>query len=82
MFWSNQKESWKYYFTNIVNWNSIISSFYYEKYGNRILGESITAIGRCGFGEEAFPIKLEIENILKCAEEEYEVPSTGQKIIC
>ena len=42
--------------------NSIISSFYHEKYGNRILGESITAIGLCGFSEEAFPIKLEIEN--------------------
>ena len=49
--------------------NSIISSFYHEKYGNRILGESITAIGLCGFGEEAFPIKLEIENVLKCTDQ-------------
>ena len=55
--------------------NSIISSFYHEKHGNRILGESIMTIGLCGFGEEAFPIKLEINNVLKCTEKEYEVPS-------
>ena len=55
--------------------NSIISSFYHKRYGNRILGESITAIGLCGFGEEAFPIKLEIENVLKSTEIEFEVPS-------
>ena len=41
--------------------NSIISSFYHEKHGNWILGESITAFGLCGFGEEAFLIKLEIK---------------------
>ena len=60
--------------------NSIISSFYHEKHGNRILGESITAIGLCGFGEEAFPIKLEINNVLKCTEKEFEVPSWDEFI--
>ena len=53
----------------------ITSSFYHESHGNVILGESLTSIGLCGFGEEAYPIKIETDEILKSSEEEVKVPS-------
>ena len=55
--------------------DSITSTFFHERYGNIILGESLTSIGLCGFGEEAFPVKIETENVLKSTDEEIEVPS-------
>ena len=55
--------------------NSITSSFYHESYGDVILGESVTSIGLCGFGEEAYPIKIETDEVLKSSDKEEKVPS-------
>ena len=54
--------------------NSITSSFYHERSGNIILGESLVSIGLCGFGEEAFPVKIETEKVLRSSDEEIDVP--------
>ncbi len=55
--------------------NSITSTFFHEKYWDIILGDILTSIGLCGFGEVAFPVKIDTETVLKRLEEELEVPS-------
>ena len=45
--------------------NLITSTFFHERYGDIVLGESLTSIGLCGFGEKAFPVKIETENVLR-----------------
>ena len=62
--------------------NSIISTFFHERYGDIILGDSLTSIGLCGFGEVAFPVKIDTETVLKNSEEEIEVPSWNDFIKC
>ena len=54
--------------------NSITCSFYHEKFGDPILEESLTSVGLCGFGEKAFPTKIEVEKVLKSSSESYSVP--------
>ena len=55
--------------------NCITSIYFYERYGNIILGESFILIALCGFGKETFPVKIETVNVLKSTDEEIEVPS-------
>ena len=43
--------------------NSITLIFFQERYGNIILGECLKSIGLYGFGEEAFIVKIETENV-------------------
>ena len=62
--------------------NSITSTFFHERYGDVILGESITSIGLCGFGEVAFPVKIDTETVLKSSEEEIDVPSWEDFMKC
>ena len=62
--------------------DSIISTFFHERYGDIILGDSLTSIGLCGFGEVAFPVKIDSETVLKSSEKEIEVPSWNDFIKC
>ena len=62
--------------------NSITSSFFHERYGDVILGESLTSIGLCGFREIAFPVKIDTESVLKSSHKEIDVLSWEDFLKC
>ena len=45
--------------------NYIIPSFFHKKFGNELLGEPIIAAALCGFGEKAYPTRIEIDKKTK-----------------
>ena len=55
--------------------NSITCSFYHEKFGDPILEDSVTAVGLCGFGEKAYPTRIDADRVLRSSEKEHPVPS-------
>ena len=63
--------------------DSIISTFFHERYEDIIvLGKSLTSIGLCGFGEVAFPVKIDTDTNLKSSEVELDIPSWEDFIKC
>ena len=62
--------------------DSIISTFFHERYEDIVLGKSLTLIGLCGFGEVAFPVKIDTDTNLKSSEEELDIPSWEDFIKC
>jgi len=55
--------------------DSIVCSFYHERFGNPILDDSLKSICLTGFGEKAFPTLIETDKVLRCSDDPYLVPS-------
>ena len=62
--------------------NSITSTFFHERYGDIVLGDSLISIGLCGFGKSALPVRIDTETVLKSSDEELEVPSWEDFMNC
>ena len=55
--------------------NNLICSFCHEKWGDPILDDSLMSICLTGFGERAFPTKIETDKVIISFDKEFLVPS-------